>query len=186
MKLTETLDHFLGREDYVKLSVKQFEINNNAEFQLMQTQEELSKKMVGLQRWSYAPTITGNYGYNYKILKPSFDMSPKHSASLTMNIPIFSGISITHILFDVQLRDIHLLIGNLFRNLTGLHTQNPLTAENQLRNTDPHIRLVFHLDRISAEIHLVPEIGTVIQFPVHLRQPLRNRLSHILIKEDCK
>ena len=58
----------------------------------MQTQEELSKKMVGLQRWSYAPTITGNYGYNYKILKPSFDMSPKHSASLTMNIPIFSGL----------------------------------------------------------------------------------------------
>ena len=92
VKLTETLDHFLGREDYVKLSVKQFEINNNAEFQLMQTQEERSKKMVGLQRWSYAPTITGNYGYNYKILKPSFDMSPKHSASLTMNIPIFSGL----------------------------------------------------------------------------------------------
>ncbi len=92
MKLTETLDHFLGQEDYVKLSVKQFEINNNAEFQLMQTQEELGKKMVGLQRWTYAPTITGTYGYNYKILKPSFDMSPKHSASLTMNIPIFSGL----------------------------------------------------------------------------------------------
>ncbi len=92
VKLTETLDLFLGQEDYVKLSVKQFEINNNAEFQLMQTQEELGKKMVGLQRWTYAPTITGTYGYNYKILKPSFDMSPKHSASLTMNIPIFSGL----------------------------------------------------------------------------------------------
>lgn len=92
IKLTESLDHFLGQEDYVKLSVKQFEINNNAEYQLMQTQEELSKKMVGLQRWTYAPTITGKYGYNYKILKPEFDMSPKHSASLTMNIPIFSGL----------------------------------------------------------------------------------------------
>ncbi|WP_251620025.1 TolC family protein [Odoribacter lunatus] len=92
VKLTESLEYFLGQEDYVKLSVKQFEINNNAEFQLMQTQEELSKKMVGLQRWTYAPTITGSYGYNYKILKPAFDMSPKHSASLTMNIPIFSGL----------------------------------------------------------------------------------------------
>lgn len=92
IKLTESLDYFLGQEDYVKLSVKQFEINNNAEYQLMQTQEELSKKMVGLQRWTYAPTISGQYGYNYKLLKPEFDMSPKHSASLTMNIPIFSGL----------------------------------------------------------------------------------------------
>lgn len=92
LNLTESLDRFLGHEDYVKLSVKQFEINNNAEYQLMQTQEELSKKMVGLQRWTYAPTISGNYGYNYKLLKPDFDMSPKHSASLVMNIPIFSGL----------------------------------------------------------------------------------------------
>ncbi len=91
IRLTEPLDNFLTQEDYVKLAVKEFEINNNPEYQLMQTQEELSKKMVGLQRWTYAPTISGTYSYNYKLLKPAFDMSPKHSAMLTMDIPIFSG-----------------------------------------------------------------------------------------------
>ena len=48
--------------------------------------------MLGLEKWSYAPTISGNYNFNYKILKPALDMSPKHTAGLTMNIPIFSGL----------------------------------------------------------------------------------------------
>lgn len=92
IRLTDPLESFLGQEDYVKLAVKQFEINNNPEYQLMQTQEELSKKMVGLQKWTFAPTISGSYSYNYKLLKPDFDMSPKHSAVLSMDIPIFSGL----------------------------------------------------------------------------------------------
>lgn len=91
IQLMDILDGFLNREDYAKLAVKKFEIENNAEYQMNLTQEELKKKMVGLQRWTYAPTITGNYSYNYKLLKPPFDMSPKHSAGLTMNIPLFSG-----------------------------------------------------------------------------------------------
>ena len=92
IRLTDPLESFLGKEDYVKLAVKEFEINNNPEFQLMQTQEELSKKMVGLQKWTFAPTISGSYSYNYKLLKPDFDMSPKHSAVISMDIPIFSGL----------------------------------------------------------------------------------------------
>lgn len=92
VRLTEKLDDFLNQEDFVKLAVQEFEINNNPEYQLSQTQEELSKKMVGLQRWTYAPTISGTYSYNYKLLKPEFDMSPKHSAMLTMDIPLFSGL----------------------------------------------------------------------------------------------
>ena len=58
----------------------------------METQEELQKKRVGLKKWAYSPTISANYGYTYKILKPSLDFSPKHSATITMSIPIFSGL----------------------------------------------------------------------------------------------
>lgn len=91
VRLTDRLDDFLNQNDFVKLAVKEFEIVNNPEYQLSETQEQLSKKMVGLQRWTYAPTISGTYSYNYKLLKPDFDMSPKHSAMLTMDIPLFSG-----------------------------------------------------------------------------------------------
>ena len=85
-------DFFLKNDKSVRLSLEKFDINNNAEFQLVTTQTELNKKMLGLEKWSYAPTISGSYSFNYKILKPELDMSPKHTAGITMSIPIFSGL----------------------------------------------------------------------------------------------
>lgn len=92
LQLTDQLESFLTEGNFLKLAVQKFDINKNIQYQLMQTQEELQKKMVGLKKWAYSPTISANYGYTYKILKPSFDFSPKHSASITMSIPVFSGL----------------------------------------------------------------------------------------------
>lgn len=90
--LTDNLDQFLENDKAARLSLEKFDINNNAEFQLVSTQTELNKKMLGIEKWSYAPTISGSYNFNYKILKPELDMSPKHTAGVTMTIPIFSGM----------------------------------------------------------------------------------------------
>jgi len=68
-----------------------FEIENNVGYQIMQTQEEINKKMVGLEQWNYAPTITGFYNYNAKILTTDFDMNPNHMVGLSMGVPIFSS-----------------------------------------------------------------------------------------------
>lgn len=92
IKLTDNLDALLGNDKSARLSLEKFDINNNAEYQLVTTQTELNKKMLGIEKWSYAPSISGSYSFNYKILKPDLDMSPKHSASITMSIPIFSGL----------------------------------------------------------------------------------------------
>ena len=92
IKLTDALNVFLENDKSTRLYVEKFDINNNLSYQLITTQTELNKKMLGLEKWSYAPTISGNYNFNYKILKPALDMSPKHTAGLTMNIPIFSGL----------------------------------------------------------------------------------------------
>ena len=86
IKLTDALDVFLENDKSSRLYVEKFDINNNLSYQLV------TKKMLGLEKWSYAPTISGNYNFNYKILKPALDMSPKHTAGLTMNIPVFSGL----------------------------------------------------------------------------------------------
>lgn len=90
--LTDSLSRFLEEDVFLKLSAQQFDINSNLQYQLMETQENLQKKMVGLKKWAYAPTISANYNFTHKILKPDLDMSPKHSAGITMNIPIFSGL----------------------------------------------------------------------------------------------
>lgn len=89
--LTDQLDGFMEVGNFLKLAVQQFDINQNSQYQLMQTQEELQKKMVGLKKWAYAPDISASYSYQYQIKKGGF-MNIPHSATITMNIPLFSGL----------------------------------------------------------------------------------------------
>lgn len=89
--LTDPIEKFLEDGNFLKLAVKQFDVNQNSQYQLMQSQEELQKKMVGLKKWAYAPTISGSYSYQYQLKKGGF-MNIPNSASITMNIPLFSGL----------------------------------------------------------------------------------------------
>lgn len=91
LKLTDSLERFLEEGNFLQLSARSFDVNRNAQFQLMKTQEELQKKMVGLKKWAYAPTVSGSYTYQYQIKKGGF-MNIPHSAALTMSIPLFSGL----------------------------------------------------------------------------------------------
>ena len=92
LKLSDGLEVFLENDKSNRLYLEKFDINNNVSYQLVNTQTELNKKLLGIEKWSYAPTISGSYNFNYKILKPALDMSPKHTAGVTMSIPVFSGM----------------------------------------------------------------------------------------------
>ena len=83
-----TLDENIAAQLYAQ----PFNIENNLEYRQMETQAELNRKQVALQKWSFAPTISGSYAYTYKIKTSGFDMSPNHSAGFSMSIPIFSGL----------------------------------------------------------------------------------------------
>ena len=59
IKLTDALNVFFWKNDKsTRLYVEKFDINNNLSYQLITTQTELNKKMLGLEKWSYAPTIS--------------------------------------------------------------------------------------------------------------------------------
>ncbi len=90
--LTDNLNDFLHEDNFLKLSLQDFDINKNTQYQLMQTQEDLQKKMVVLKKMAYTPTLSARYGYTHRLIEPSLDFSPKHSATITMNIPVFSGL----------------------------------------------------------------------------------------------
>ncbi len=90
LELTQTLPDFLPEvkadwngSDFVPLQ--------NPDFQLMVVQEEISEKQIDMQKAGYLPTITGFYNFTEKILKPAFDMSPKHMVGVQMMIPVFSS-----------------------------------------------------------------------------------------------
>ena len=63
----------------------------NLSWQLMDYQEKMQREMVDLERWSYAPTLSGFYSYTEKIMTTDFDLSPKNAAGLTLSVPIYSG-----------------------------------------------------------------------------------------------
>lgn len=91
IKLTDPLEAFMETGNFLKLAMQKFDVNQNAQYQLMQTQEELQKKMVGLKKWAYAPIISGSYNYQYQIKKGGF-MNIPNSAAITLSLPIFSGL----------------------------------------------------------------------------------------------
>lgn len=89
--LTDRLDDFLGEEGFTNLALKDFDINNNLQYQLTLTQEELQKKAVSAKKWAYAPTLSAGYNYQYQIVSGGF-MTIPHTATVTLSVPIFSGL----------------------------------------------------------------------------------------------
>ncbi len=90
LELTQSLSDFIQTNPAAGGDAS-FEPEQNVNFQLVQLQEELSKKQVTMQQSSYLPTLSGYYNFTEKILKPAFDMSPKHLVGLQLSIPVFSS-----------------------------------------------------------------------------------------------
>jgi outer membrane protein TolC len=91
IELTDDLESLFTNMQAETALDRPFVIDDNVTYKIMKTQEEINKKMLGLEQWNYAPTITGFYNYNAKILTTDFDMNPNHMVGLTMGVPIFSS-----------------------------------------------------------------------------------------------
>ena len=64
---------------------------DNLSYQLIDYQEQMKEEMVDLEKWAYAPTLSGFYSYTEKILTTDFDLSPRNAAGFTLSIPLYSG-----------------------------------------------------------------------------------------------
>jgi len=91
LELTDNLEALFTNMQAETALDMPFVVDDNLTYKIMKTQEEINKKMLGLEQWNYAPTITGFYNYNAKILTTDFDMNPNHMVGLSMGVPIFSS-----------------------------------------------------------------------------------------------
>ena len=90
--LSDKLGRFINPDENARFSLQPFHVENNLQYRLAETQAEINRKLLDVEKWSFAPTLSGVYSYTYKILKPDLDMSPNHTAGLNLSIPIFSGL----------------------------------------------------------------------------------------------
>jgi outer membrane protein TolC len=89
--LTESLEDIMAQFDHITTLATPLELENNIDYQLMNSQQLLSKKQIDMEVMSWVPSISGFYSNTQKILRPDFDMTPPNMIGLQMSIPIFAS-----------------------------------------------------------------------------------------------
>jgi len=68
-----------------------FNIQQNVDYQLIQTSEKAAKLDLNLAKSAFLPTIAGFYNHTEKLKAPAFDFTPKDMLGLNLSLPIFSS-----------------------------------------------------------------------------------------------
>jgi outer membrane protein TolC len=75
----------------LNLITESFNIDQNVDYQLIQTSEKAAKLQLNLAKTSFLPTISGYYNHTEKLKKPILDFAPKDLVGINLSIPIFSS-----------------------------------------------------------------------------------------------
>lgn len=75
----------------LQLIAEPFSIEQNVDYQLIQTAEKAAKLELNLARTGYLPTISGYYNRTEKWKTPAFDFAPKDILGINLSMPIFSS-----------------------------------------------------------------------------------------------
>lgn len=152
IELTDSLEYLTGSSDYGVLSAAPFNLNDNLDFQLLNTREQLAEKDIDLKKMNYLPTLSGFYNYTYKLLKPELDFSPKNVIGLNLSIPIFSSgvrnaqLSQARIRYESALNDKSLLSDQL-KLQEKQYRFDLITATEQFENRKKNVEVAYRIYR---------------------------------------
>jgi outer membrane protein len=88
--LTDDLDALISL-NIVNDSTYRFLLDDNIDYQLLDTQEKLMKLSLNREKTKYLPTIAGFYQYQDKTNKPVLDFTMKHLIGVSVEVPIFES-----------------------------------------------------------------------------------------------
>lgn len=89
--LTDNLDGIANTVNLETLIAKPFNINNNLDYQILNTSEIIGNLNLKREKSTYLPNLAAVYRHQEKVNAPAFDFNPKDVFGITMNIPIFSS-----------------------------------------------------------------------------------------------
>jgi outer membrane protein TolC len=96
--LTDKLSDMLNMDDIVQMMIKDFQLANNIEYQLMETREGLAELSLKRQNSTYLPSVAAFATYSESGMNNKFDLFdssqdwfPTTIVGLSINIPIFSS-----------------------------------------------------------------------------------------------
>ncbi len=89
--LTDSLGSIAADITMESVMAKSFNVNQNINYQILETQEKLGILSLKREKSTYLPNLAAVYRHSEKVNQPAFDFAPKDVFQLSMNIPIFSS-----------------------------------------------------------------------------------------------
>jgi outer membrane protein TolC len=92
IELTDSLESGESlTQSSLQLISESFSLEQNVDYQLIQTSEKAAKLDLDLARSNFLPTIAGFYNHTEKLKAPAFDFTPKDMLGINLSVPIFSS-----------------------------------------------------------------------------------------------
>lgn len=154
--LTDDLEVLFEAMQASNLLMQDFEKEQNITFQILNSQAEINKKLWGMEKWNYGPTLAGFYNYNAKFKTTGFDMTPNHLAGFSVNMPIFSSgmrsakTKQARIEYEISLRNAEILGDQLELQESQLKYNLQSSLDNyytQQENVDVALRVLENYKR---------------------------------------
>ena len=89
--LKDNLEKMLVSVDVATLTGKQFNVQDNITYKIMNTQEQFGKLALKKEISNYLPNLAAFYRHTELINQPAFNFTPKDIIGLTLNVPILSS-----------------------------------------------------------------------------------------------
>ncbi len=125
--LTDGIETLVAHADFRGSLDRPFSLEANPEYRMMALQTDIARRAVRLEQSTLLPTITGFYSYTEKLLKPEFDITPKHVIGLNLSLPLFTSGLRLHRIEQAQLNT------QIAENKMELLTRELAIREKQLR-----------------------------------------------------
>lgn len=89
--LLDNLDGISNMVNLESLLSSQFNINNNLDYKILTTSQEISKLNLKREKSTYLPNLAAVYRHNEMLNEPEFNFNPKDVVQIALNIPIASS-----------------------------------------------------------------------------------------------
>jgi outer membrane protein len=91
IQLTDDLNKLIDQITFENLLAADFVLDNNIDYQMIETQVKTAELLVKLNKTNYLPTVAGFYQYYKEFNDNAFSFTPPHIIGASLSIPIFTS-----------------------------------------------------------------------------------------------
>lgn len=91
ISLTGNLEEILQKIDFDRIREQEFVIEENINYRILETQEEISQLNLKREQSKFLPSLSAFYTYQNRTNRPDFDILFEHLIGLNLAVPIFSS-----------------------------------------------------------------------------------------------